>query len=454
MRGLNICSIILFLFNISSAQNTEYCKRCDYQFNFDSTKATIIQVIINKNQLELPDSIFGFHTAFLEMEIKSLPIIHRSQPFIRLEGNPIKAEQYFEYGVKGVRYVNISEFVQKGIRQISLDALHCRISGQSFRLIMYKNPHVENQRIMVLAPHPDDAEISAYGLYATNKNSLIATITIGDAGKKMYDELYSNDTIHYIKKGDIRLWNSITVPMLAGLNPQNIVNLGYFDASLKTMYSDTTKNAKARYTGMDDINIYRRKNISHLLDSLQGNSNWRSLVNDLKQLVQKQQPTVIVAPYPAIDVHPDHKLTTVALIHALKELDYKNVELWLYTNHFVNDELYPLGKVRSLVSLPPVTSGSPIYFDRIYSLTLSNVLQSDKALALDAMFPLRPDTEWHTTAGSWKLFRKTMRENRRNTETDYYYRRAVRNNELFFIINLNDLKNDSVFHTVIGNLGS
>jgi len=73
-------------------------------------------------------------------------------------------------------------------------------------------------------------------------------------------------------------------------------------------------------------------------------------------------------------------------------------------------------------------------------------------LALEAMNPLRPDTEWHTTRGSRKLYWKTLRENIRNTENDYYYRRAARDNELFFVVDMKDLLTGSILKSVIGDI--
>ncbi|HCC30328.1 MAG TPA: hypothetical protein DEQ03_09795, partial [Marinilabiliales bacterium] len=382
VRIVTLFTALALFFPGKLVLSQEYNKRSDYVYNFENTDAKIVSVTIVNNTLELPVFTENYQTAFLEVDIRATFGNWLSQPKVELNSNGVNACQYFEFGAKGLRYINLSEFIQKKNSFIEFDFDRCHITNKKVRLILFKNPAIENKNLLVLAPHPDDAEIAAYGLYASNRNAFVATVTVGDAGKKMYDELYSNDTTHYLKKAGLRLWNSITVPMLAGLEPQNMINLGYFDASLKQMYSDTSKTAKARYTGLDNINIYREQNISSFLDSVYAAPNWRSLVNDLKYIVEKEKPSVIVTPYPAIDVHPDHKLTTVALIQGLKELNYMDVELWLYTNHYVYDEMYPQGKVRSLVALPPVTSEESVYFKRICSFTLSDNMQSDKALAL------------------------------------------------------------------------
>ena len=260
--------ILLVVYTVFYPEIFGRAKVSSSQYNFDQSEAKIIHTSIHKNMLELSDLTVGFQTAFLEVKVNVPGIFHLAQPRVELSGNIVKAVQYFEYRAKGLRYINISKFIQHKENKIILNTKKCKIAGGEHRIILFKNQDIENENLVVLAPHPDDAEIAAYGLYASNKNAFVATITIGDAGKKMYDELYPDDSIHYIKKGGIRFWNSITVPMLAGLQPQNIVNLGYFDASLKQMYNDTAKNAMARYTGIGDINIYRKQNISGFLDSI------------------------------------------------------------------------------------------------------------------------------------------------------------------------------------------
>ncbi len=452
MKIVVLLTFIAITFQGELLYSQAYNKRSDYLYNFDNSEAKVVQAMIVKNTLNLSEFSDAYQTAFLEVDIRTSLGGRLIEPKVEIKSKEIIARQYFEYGAKGIRYINISEFVEKGVESIELRFSTCHLAKKKVKLILFKNPNIEREKLVVLAPHPDDAEIAAYGLYASNKESFVATITVGDAGKKMYDELYSDDSVHYVKKAEVRLWNSITVPMLGGLDPENIVNLGYFDASLKHMYTDSTAIAKSRYTQIDDINIYRSLNISSFLDSQPGVSNWQSLVNDLKYIIQTKQPSVIVTPYPAIDVHPDHKLTTIALIQALKELNYTSVELWMYTNHFTFDGLYPEGKARSLISLPPGIPGYGIYFDRICSFPLSSKIQSDKTLALEAMNPLRPDTEWHTTKGSRKLYWKTLRENLRNTEDDYYYRRAVRNNELFFVVDIKSILKAPIYKMIIGNI--
>jgi len=405
-----------------------YNPQLDYTYEFSPTYAERIELHINNSHIDLSNLSKEVNTAFVEIDLQSTLKGFVNEPEVKMIANGDTVLQEFECRTKGVRYLNISNLVQKGAKDIRLKFTGCKPENKMVKLIAFQNQNIPEAKILILSPHPDDAEIAAYGLYASNPaNTFIATITAGDAGSMRYDELYSDSIIHYIKKGQVRVWNSITVPMLGGIAPENAINLGYFDASLKTMHNDTTALAKSKYLNTTDINLFRSKNCSHLPDSLQPESNWRSLVSDLKYLILKVQPTVVLSTYPAIDWHYDHKFTTLALIQAMGELHYVDCELWLYTNHLPLSEFYPWGKQGSAISLPPHFDRKPIYFDRLCSFPLSKSLQSEKVLALDAMNDLRPDTQYRNTKASWKQTRKNFWNKLYLQETNYF-RRSVRSN--------------------------
>ena len=89
--------------------------------------------------------------------------------------------------------------------------------------------------ILVLAPHPDDAEIAAFGLYAQRKATVV-TVTAGNAGAATYEAVFDDLAEHYLFKGRMRVIDSITVPWHGGIPPERAFNMGYFDARLAEMY--------------------------------------------------------------------------------------------------------------------------------------------------------------------------------------------------------------------------
>ena len=406
----------------------------DYEYSFDKTDANITKLKFESGEITLPEKHNLNQSAFLKITIETTFVGKYLLPSIKMTDGKSSFTQYVEHGAKGIRYLNISSLMGDKETQLKLYGNHVAIDDQTVELITFKNQDINKLKILVVAPHPDDAEIAAYGLYSSNKNSYIITVTAGDAGKNKYDEVYKNKTKQYLKKGELRTWNSITVPMLGGISLEQTINLGFFDSTLKTMFKDKSKQVNGVYTNAADISTFRKQNISSISRGLSGQSDWNSLVTNLEYLLKTIQPDIIVTPYPALDRNSDHKLSSVALFEAIKKSGIKNGHLYLYTNHFVLNKYYPYGEIFGAVSIPP-NFGKEKYFDGIYSHNLTMDEQKDKIFAFEAMNDLRLDTEWRYSKGAIRLALRNIRKDilgRNNS----YYRRAVRSNELFFVVNI------------------
>jgi LmbE family N-acetylglucosaminyl deacetylase len=174
---------------------------------------------------------------------------------------------------------------------------------------------------------------------------------------------------------------------------------------------------------------------------------WAHLVADLEHLVKTTEPDLIVAPYPRLDAHPDHKLSTVALLQALKKLNRQHGSLLLYANHLSSSDHYPFGDAGDLISLPPGIDN--IYFDSIVSVPLDATRQARKHMALDAMIDLRPDIEIDSLRSVARAFKRVLKL----TVTDdhiSYFRQAVRANELFFEVRVSSLYIPGVTERILG----
>lgn len=421
----------------------------DYIYDFSQTDATVIHLKLKKGKIDLSTKHPGAnHTAFLKVDVKTTLLGHYFQPSIDVAGGQESLTQYVEYGADGIRYVNISPLNFNNKPSIKLYGKHISIEDQTVELVLFKNQDAITSKILILAPHPDDAEIAAYGLYSSNKDTYIITITAGDAGDHKYNEIYQNRTAQFLKKGKLRTWNSITVPLLGGISFEQTVNMGFFDGTLETMHKDKSTPATGLYTQASDIATYRKQNISRISKGLTGTSDWHSLVSNLEYLLKKIEPDVIVTPYPALDKHKDHKFSTIALFEAIMKSNITNGKLYLYTNHFVLNEHYPYGKMNGIVSIPP-NFGETFFFDSIFSHTLTMNDQKDKMLALEAMNDLRLDTEWRFSNGAINIAIRNI--TRDITGVDFsYFRRAVRCNELFFVTKISNIYNDDIRNRIIG----
>jgi hypothetical protein len=213
------------------------------------------------------------------------------------------------------------------------------------------------------------------------------------------------------------------------------------------MYENRNKDIEGLYTKTNNINTFRKYNVSKLQTYLKGSSNWISLVENIKVLLDTIKPELIITPYPVIDSNSDHKFTTVALLEALKGKNIRNGRLLLYTNHHSKSEFFPFGNSGYGITLPPNFNDS-LYFNSIYSIPLSTTIQNDKMFALEAMNDLRLDTEWLNVKGSAKITSEIFLRKILAKDKDYF-RRAVRSNELFFVVDINKIYDKDVYDLLV-----
>lgn len=440
-------SLIILLFIItltlvsyfSLAAKYKYDVTQDYQYALNNSQHTATDVQVKQGRFTF-NSSRNWDTGFIKLKVTATLAGHFAEPYVEIISNKQNSVLTFERGVNGERYINLPSSNLHNKQTIQLITHHLRVADQQASVILFENPQIQKHpRVLVIAPHPDDAEIAAYGFYSQH-NSLIVTITAGEAGPHTYDEIYPDVNQHYQVKGKLRVWNSITVPMLGGVEPEHAINLGYFDGTLQQMAENKARSVHSLHTDIDNVNHFRGQNLSSLTPISEGKANWPALLNDLKLILQSFKPDIIVTPYPAIDWHTDHKLASIALISAIKQLNLQQGQLFLYTNHLTANNYFPYGQQGELVPIPPDFNQS-LYFDSIYSFKLPQ--PKDKIFALEAMNDLRPDTSWLSIPGAFKIFRKTL-GNKLLLKDQTYFRRAVRANELFLVVNFSSLYNEAV----------
>jgi hypothetical protein len=411
-----------------------YDTKKDYLYNFNN--ATVQNITLKNSSLTLKAKD---KTAFLEVDIDSNFMGKVFHPSIEIYTKIKSVKSYFELSAKGKRYINISSFLDKDVTTITLKPNFLTIK-KSVKVILYKNPNLKDKKILIIAPHPDDAEIASYGLYSTyNKNSFIVTITAGDAGENNYKNIYhDNLKSSYLEKAKLRILNSSFTPLIGGIKLTHTINLCYFDGTLKELYLNKNKSLNSIFTNQSTTKLYRNFSPSPLIEELNTTKNsWNSLVSDLTYLIKKISPDIIITPHPKLDAHPDHIHSTLALFEALKKSDKKGITLFLYTNHNLLSEVYPYGKANSTMDLPPYFE--KLNFNSIYSFNLSPLKQKDKIVALESMNDLRPSTQWQTFFGNIKMALRVLKHKILGDD-ESYFRRAIRENEIFFIYTQSSLK--------------
>jgi LmbE family N-acetylglucosaminyl deacetylase len=425
-----------------------YKVRTDQRYDFSRSGASQISGrIVNGNLVVAPPQPGG--AILLQLRVRSTLLGRWFEPCIEMElGRPQRRfRQPFERGAAGSRYIDLSPIVVQGEATLRLRGHHLKIIDQA--VVLHYLPRavdLASQKILVIGTHPDDAEIAAFGLYA-DRNAYVVTLTAGEAGEPGPFRRFGDSAAH-LEKGRNRAWNSVTVPMLGGLAINRTANLGFFDGTLPAMKDRPETAVKSMACEAQFLDAFGQFHDPGLVEPRRGRAaTWANLVSDLEHLVKTLQPDILVTPYPRLDWHPDHKLSTVALFEALKNLDWRHGSLLLYTNHFVSSDHYPFGNAGELVSLPPGVDG--IFFDGIVSNPLDPQMQARKHMALDAMIDLRPDIQAGSVHSVAASFASALKATITGGRLDYF-RQAVRANELFFEVRVSSLYEPGVQDRILG----
>lgn len=351
------------------------------------------------------------------------------EPCVEVSVGSAHIRQYVERGSSGLRWLNLTGLRAKLVEGCTVEmAGHgVQLEGSTATLRLYAN-HLDLQgNILILAPHPDDAEIAAFGLYAGSRATIV-TVTCGNAGDANYQAQFPDAAEQYRFKGYLRALDSVTVPWQGGIPPERCFNLGYFDARLRDMHAHPREVVPELYGPNQDVSVYRRANLGKLLAKGPRTNTWAHLVADLEGVLRKVRPTVIVMPHPCLDSHADHAYTAVAAAEALAR--WKGpLTLLLYTNH-TDGNLYPYGPAGTSIPLPP-WKGPGIAVQGVYAHPVEGDLQRRKLFALEAMHDLRlsPAEQAQCLASSVK----PARDDYPRIAAVDYFRRAPRPEELFFV---------------------
>jgi LmbE family N-acetylglucosaminyl deacetylase len=353
----------------------------------------------------------------------------QAEPWLELSAGASRLRQYLDPGAHGLRWLNLTglrEQLAEGV-PVQLEAHGVTIPPGTARLRLFRNRIELGGPILVLAPHPDDAEIAAFGLYA-GRNASIVTVTAGNAGDFNYRDQVSDPAEHYRLKGYLRAVDSVTVPWQGGIPPERCFNLGYPDARLAEMRERPQAPVAEMYGPNQDVLPYRRANIGHLLPIASRTATWAHLVEDLGEVLRRVQPRLVVMPHPFLDTHPDHKFVAVAAVEALARWT-SPVTFLLYANHAGGDR-YPFGPAGTEVSLPP-WAGPELLVEGVYSLPVSPDLQRRQLFALESMHDLRLSPSEQSSClppGA-----APARDDYPRLPAVDYFRRAPRPQEVFFV---------------------
>ncbi|KPX70558.1 Uncharacterized protein ALO84_02246 [Pseudomonas syringae pv. maculicola] len=411
------------------ADHLFYLPSDDYQYTFPAdSEVPGVRLDGDTLLLDTPLQLAGDETLILALTIKSTWLGRFLDPFVELHGLDLHDRQAFERGVSGVRYLNLTGLGEPlGAGALQLRGRFCRLSATP-RLWLFRQADARQQRVMVIAPHADDAELAAFGLYSQAKEAWIVTLTAGEIEAEHYQQMGMQRAEAARMKGRLRAWDSIAVARWGGVPESQCVQLGYFCLQLPAMQAAPDTPVSSREADLSDTRLFRQFN-TLALPGDDGQPTWNNLLADLRTLILKARPQVIVMPHPAIDPHPDHICAQAAVREALAGLEWQPEVILGYANHLHDNDRWPMGDAYTGISLPPVFDAQlPLV---PYSLQLSVATQRDKAMALGMMHDLQPPMPFkrrvRRTLQSMLAGRRWPAEGENE-----FFRKAVRRHELFW----------------------
>lgn len=402
----------------------------DYTYQFDQQYSRAVNVPLNKNGFDWPESDWSYDTVFLKLRIK--PAARKLfLPYLEISTKAKQFKQYLERKNEGIRYFNLSALAGSisGGEKVFLKSNHLKWDDQA-ELIFFNNEIKQDEKVLVISPHPDDAELAAFNFYKKH-DSCVVTITAGEGGKNYFHEFYPENKMQQSKlKAKLRIFDSRCIPFLGGASFDRTLNLGYFDDTLEEMYQNKMKSARSASAGVDDIRQFRSYDEKSWTLPVDGKASWSNLIHDLKNILEQFNPTIIVLPHPTLDKNKDHQFSSKAVVESLSTTHLKNIKFLFYVNHSVLTERYPYGPTQTPITLPPNFN----HFKVQCGIFSYPVLRDDlilKTFALGAMHDLREIP-----------FRKKWISRKYK---HYYsfrdaYRKALRDNELFIVMSAEKAK--------------
>lgn len=217
-------------------------------------------------------------------------------------------------------------------------------------------PIKNNDRIMIIAPHPDD-EILATGGLLTHffKNAIpvkIIYLTCGDSNPSLFwrDKKLKFSPDKFIQTGIERKQEAETAIKILGGDKKDLLFLGYPDNRLWQMWLKPKTNVVSSTTLLNHspYNFTFKKHRYYKGDNI---------ISDLNESIKKFKPTIIFSPH-LRETNLDHQASGLFIKNLVKKINWSG-KLYYYLIHYKWMRLfriYPpknLFKNREKILYPP-----------------------------------------------------------------------------------------------------
>lgn len=376
-------------------------------------------------------------TAFLRIDVEPSFIGRHCDLSVEIDDGRVRYRQFLERGAAGRRFLEVSPLLHSEIaeRRVSLRARGLRWNPEA-TLMVFEPPPIPLDGVLVLAPHPDDAEIAAYGLYAT-RGSWVATMTAGESSGLDLGEIVPDREEASGCKARLRLWDSLAIPALGGVAAERCVNLVFPDGRLEDMFRAPAATFEIACEAHAPRKELRALNRLPAFQVAKAPCSWDGFVAELRLLLETVRPSAVVCPHPLLEVHPDHVHTAVALDQALRGGNFEVPLVLLYSVDVRDARLHPFGPATAVASLPPLPSDGWVA-DSLYSHRLPTHIRQGKYFAVEAAHDLRtfPAGAPDTLGGIWMSAKRGLSSivTRLERNPFSYTRRGPRPNEIYYVV--------------------
>lgn len=229
----------------------------------------------------------------------------------------------------------------------------CAAEAQEIRPL---EPIDGGDRVLIIAPHPDDEAIGCAGIIQQALSSgakvTIAYMTNGDHNQlafMVYEKRITLRTGEFIHMGRVRRAEAIEAMKLLGLKEENLVFLGYPDFGTFTIFNRHWQDKRPFKSLLTRISSVPYKENLSFKAPYKG----ESILEDLKKVLRNCRPNKIFVSHPA-DTNLDHRAAYLYLQIALRDLDKElgAAKIYPYLIHCVGWPM-PRNYHPELVLTPP-----------------------------------------------------------------------------------------------------
>src|SRR5262249_17694120 len=148
-------------------------------------------------------------SGFLEVEVDASIAGLLADPAVEIRTDQFHDIQHVERGAHGTRFFNISRLLKGMPDEARVSVRGHRLKWRQQNVVLHCGGECVSpaDRVLVIAPHPDDAEIAAFGLYA-DTGATVVTITAGDASDRYVDPIRPSSRLPRREVAKIRVWDS------------------------------------------------------------------------------------------------------------------------------------------------------------------------------------------------------------------------------------------------------